>query len=327
MRAMVVRAAGDPSVLGIEDVPEPTPQPGHALVRVAYAGVNFADVVMRLGETRTPLPLIPGVEGSGEVVEVGDGVAQFRAGDRVSWAPVKGAAAVGSYAELLNVSEQELLPVPDDVPLETAAAITLQGLTAHYLATEQVVIGPNSTVLVHAAAGGTGSVTVQWLKHLGATVIGTVSTEAKAVVAKEAGADHVILYTEQDVVAGVARITNGKGVHYIVDGVTGPRFRQNFALAADRARICVFGRAGGPPEPFSPLELLEKSITVAGAIMTNFLRSREEVLRKADDVWCGVRDGWLVPRVHAVLPLEQAAAAHRQLEGRESTGKLVLHVT
>jgi NADPH2:quinone reductase len=240
---------------------------------------------------------------------------------------VKAGAAVGSYASLVCVPEVELLPLPEDVSFELAAGVTLQGLTAHYLATEQVAIGPATTVLVHAAAGGTGATTVQWLKHLGATVIGTVSTEDKALVAASVGVDHpIVVSTNVDPVPEVMRLTEGRGVDYIVDGVAGPMFRRNLAMIADRGRICVFGRAGGVPEPFSPLELLERSATVAGAMMTNFLRSRDEVLRKIDDVWRGVRDGWLLPRIHATLALAEAATAHRLLEARATTGKLVLNV-
>jgi NADPH:quinone reductase len=327
MVAIVVREPGGPEVMAFERRPAPTPGPGEALVAVVAAGVNFADVVMRRGETRTPAPFIPGVEGSGVVAGVGPGVSEVHVGDRVSWAPVKAGASVGSYASRVCVPEVELLPLPDDVSFELAAAITLQGLTAHYLATEQVAVGPETTVLVHAAAGGTGAIAVQWLKHLGATVIGTVSTEAKARAAATAGVDHpIVVGADRDPVPEVLRLTGGRGVDYIVDGVAGPGFRRNLAMIGDRGRICVFGRAGGLPEPFSPLELLERSAVVAGAMMTNFLRSREEVLRKIDDVWRGVREGWLVPRVHATLPLADAAEAHRLLEGRATTGKLVLSV-
>jgi NADPH2:quinone reductase len=326
MLAMVVREPGGPDVLDLERLRSPVPGPGEALVAVAAAGVNFADVVMRRGETQIPRPFIPGVEGSGRVVAVGAGVTEVRPGARVSWAPVKAGAAVGSYGTRLCVPEAELLPLPDDITVEIAAAVTLQGLTAHYLVTEQVDVVPGMWVLVHAAAGGTGAITVQWLKHLGANIIGTVSTAAKAEVAAAAGVDHPIVIGDagDDLVPTVMAVTGGHGVDYVVDGVAGPMFRKNLELIADRGRICVFGRAGGFPEPFSPLELLERSATVSGGMLTNFLRSREEVLRKIDDVWTGVREGWLVPRVHATLPLADAAEAHRLLEGRATTGKVVL---
>jgi NADPH2:quinone reductase len=327
MRAVLIRAPGGPDVLQVEQVADPQPGPAEVLVAVAAAGVNFADVVMRRGEMRAPFPVVPGVEGSGIVLAVGADVDGIHPGDRVAWAPVKGAAAIGSYAERVCVPVGQVLPLPDDVPLELAAAITLQGLTAHYLATEQGPVGTGTTVLVHAAAGGTGLVTVQWLKHLGATVLGTVSTDAKAVAATACGVDHaIVLANDADPAPEVLRLTGGRGVDYIVDGVAGPMFRRDLVMVAERGHICIFGRAGGLPEPFSPLELLEKSVTVAGGFMTNFLRSREEVLRKAGDVWAGLREGWLAPRVHAALPLEDAAEAHRRLEGRSTIGKVVLTI-
>ena len=327
MRAVIIDGPGEAGVLRLGEAPEPRPGPGDVLVAVAAAGLNFADVVMRLGETNMTCPYIPGVEGSGRVIELGPGVTDFEIGDRVAWAPVWGAAAVGSYAERIVVPAAQLLGVPDGVSLQLAAAVTLQGLTAHYLVTEQVPITSTTVVLVHAAAGGTGMVTVQWLKHLGATVIGTVSTDEKAVAAKAAGLDHaVVLATHGDPVAEVLRLTDGRGVDYIVDGVAGPNFRRNFAMLANRGRVTVFGRAGGLAEPFSPLELLPKAITVSGALMNHFLRSREEVLRKADNVWTGVREGWLDPRIHGVLPLADAADAHRMLESRRTIGKVVLDV-
>jgi NADPH2:quinone reductase len=302
------------------------PSEGEALVEVAYAGVNFADVLMASGGGATPYPFIPGVEGSGRVIDVGPGV-DLPVGTRVAWAPVKRASSVGSYAELEAVGVEQLLPLPDDVSLLDAAAITLQGLTAHYLANEQHPIGEGTTVLVHAAAGGTGRLVVQWAKHLGATVIGTASTPEKAADARAAGADHLILYTDVDFADEVLRITDGAGADYIVDGVGRSTFRDDLRAVAARGTICVFGRAAGPPEPFSPLELIARSITVSGGYMTNFLRTRDEVLRKADDVWRAMREGWLQQRIHSVRPVADAMSAHEELGARRTTGKLVLEVT
>jgi NADPH2:quinone reductase len=325
MRAVVARAAGPPSVLDLDDVATPEPGDGEVLVDVAYAGVNFADVVMRLGDAATPFPFVPGVEGSGRVRATGRG-ADVPIGTRVAWAPVKRASSIGSYAELAVIGAEQLLPLPDDVSLLDAAALTLQGLTAQYLATEQHPIGPGTTVLVHAAAGGTGRLVVQWTAHLGATVIGTVSTDGKAAAARSAGADHTIRYDEADFADEVLRLTNGAGAHYIVDGVGGLTFRGDLRSVADRGRICVFGRAGGMPERLSPMELVARSVTVSGGYMTNFLRTRDEVLRKAAELWQGVREGWLQQTIHSVLPLEDAASAHEALESRATTGKLVLEV-
>jgi NADPH2:quinone reductase len=324
VRAIVVEEPGGPEVLQVQTVPDPEPGPTEVLVEVAATGVNFADVVMRQGMTRTRFPLTPGLEGSGTVVGVGTDVTATKPGHRVAWAPVKQASGIGAYAELVAVDEAQVLPVPDDVDLTLAAALPLQGLTAHYLATEQHPVGPGTTVLVHAAAGGTGRLVVQWCHHLGATVLATVSTDEKAATARAAGADHVIRYDHQDFVEETLRLTDGRGADYIVDGVGRTTFTKDLKAVAERGRICVFGMASGPPEPFQPLDLMFRSIVVAGGSMTMFLRDRQEVLAKAQDVWRGVMDGWLDQHVHATLPLEQAAEAHRLLAGRDTTGKLLL---
>lgn len=323
-RAIVAAEAGDPSVLRIEERAPRPPGEGEVQVRTAYAGVNFADVQMCGGALGTPFPFVPGVEGAGVVTEVGPGVDGFAPGDRVAWAPVKRASHLGSYADWSVIGAEQAVPVPDDISLATAAAVLLQGLTAHYLVHDQYPVGPGTTVLVHAGAGGTGRLTVSWLKHLGAIVFATVGSPEKATIAAQAGADHVIDYTRSDFADEVRRLTHGRGVDYVVDGVGAGTFRGDLKAVADRGRVCVFGQAAGVPEAFSPLELVHRSITVSGGYMTNFLRDRAEVLSKADDVWRGVREGRMTPLVHAVLPLEEAAEAHRRLAARETVGKLVL---
>ncbi|MDI2130105.1 quinone oxidoreductase family protein [Yinghuangia seranimata] len=323
-RAVIAAEAGDASVLRVREAEVREPGVGEVLVRTAYAGVNFADVFMRRGLGAGPFPFTPGVEGSGVVEAVGPGVDTAAPGDRVAWAPVRAASSVGSYADLAVIGAEQAVPVPDDVSLRTAAAVLLQGLTAHYLVHDQHPVGPGVTVLVHAAAGGTGRTAVRWLHHLGATVFATVGGAAKAAVAAEAGADHVIDYTRTDFADEVLRLTGGRGVDYVVDGVGAGTFRGDLRAVADRGRVCVFGQAAGLPEAFSPMELIPRSITVSGGYMTNFLRDRAEVLGTADRVWSGVREGWLAPLVHAALPLEEAAEAHRLLENRETVGKLVL---
>ncbi|WP_436772789.1 quinone oxidoreductase family protein [Yinghuangia sp. YIM S09857] len=327
-QAVVATTAGGPLVLEPAERPAPPPGPDEVVVRTAYAGVNFADVLMRRGAAAHAFPFVPGVEGSGVVAAVGPGVDGLAPGDRVAWAPVREASRVGSYAEHSVVGAAQAVPVPADIPLDTAAAVLLQGLTAHYLVHDQHPVGPGVTVLVHAAAGGTGRIAVQWLKHLGATVYGTVGSPAKAAVAAEAGAgaDHVIDYRQGDFADEVLRLTAGRGVDYIVDGVGAGTFRADLKAVAVRGRICVFGQAAGAPEAFSPLELVARSVTVSGGYMTNFLRDRPEVLATADRVWEGVREGWLRPLVHAVLPLDRAAEAHRLLEDRATAGKLLLSV-
>ena len=327
MRAISIEETGPPSVLEMREVEDPQPGSGQARVRVVAAGVNFADVVMRRGHIPSPLPMIPGVEGAGIVEALGQDVSNLRVGDRVAWAPVMGAGAiVGSYAERECLAADALIPVPDDVSLETAAAVALQGLTAHYLVHDKKPIGPGSNVLVHAAAGGMGLLLCRWLKRLGARVIGTVSTPEKASHARAAGADETILYADEDFAARAMEITGGAGLDYVIDGVGKTTFRKNLECMASQGHICLYGMASGPPDPISPLELLPKALCLSGGMMTNFLRSREEVLRKGAEVFAGVQAGWLAPPRVSVLPLEQAAAAHALLEDRQSTGKLVLKV-
>lgn len=327
MRAISIEETGDPSVLSVSEVEDPKVGPGQARVRVVAAGVNFADVVMRRGFIPSPLPMIPGVEGAGVVESVGEGVSAVSVGDRVAWAPVLGGGAiVGSYAELECVAEEALIPVPDTVSLETAAAVMLQGLTAHYLVHDKKKIEPGTNVLVHAAAGGMGLLLCRWLNRLGARVIGTVSTEEKARCAREAGAHETILYNDEDFAIRALAFTDGQGVDYVIDGVGKTTFAKNLECMASQGHICLYGMASGPPDPVSPLLLLPKAICVSGGMMTNFLRSREEVLRKGAEVFAGVDGGWLAPPKITTLPLHEAAQAHTMLESRQSVGKLVLQV-
>ncbi len=327
MRAVSIQETGPPSVMQVREVDDPVAGPGEALVRVVAAGVNFADVVMRSGRIPSALPLIPGVEGAGVVLAVGDGVEDVAVGDRVAWAPVMGAGAVvGSYAERESVSADGLVPVPDDVSLESAAAVMLQGLTAHYLVHDKVEVGKGTRVLVHAAAGGMGLLLCRWLSRLGAQVMGTVSTPEKAEHARAAGADQVILYEDEDFAARVLELTEGAGADYVIDGVGRTTFRKSLECLAVQGHVCLYGMASGPPEPFSPLELLPKALCVSGGMMTNFLRTRAEVLRKGAEVFDGVREGWLMPPRITALSLDEAAVAHGRLEDRGSSGKLVLRV-
>ncbi len=323
MKAMRVTLAGEPSVLRLEDVPKPAPGTGEALVRNHMVGVNYADVYMRNGSARVPVsfPITLGIEGAGVVEAIGDGVTDVKPGDRVAYA-----GGLGSYAEYHAIKAMQLAPLPSDVSFEQGAAVILQGMTAHYLLHEFYPIRRGSTVLVHAAAGGMGRLLIQWLKHMGATAIGTVSTEEKAQVAREAGADHVILYTRQDFVTEAKKITGGKGVDYIIDGVGKTTFTKNYDALRNRGWATVFGMASGPAEPVAPNSLMAKALTISGGSLYNFMTSREEVLRRANDVFAGLREGWLKLRIFRTLPLEQAAEAHRLLESRATTGKLLLRV-
>lgn len=323
MKAMRVTKAGDPSVFSLEDVPQPKPGPGEALIRNHAAGVNYADIYMRNGSARVPLPFpfTAGIEGAGVVESVGEGVTEVEPGDRVAYA-----GGPGSYAEYHVVKAATLALLPSDISFDQAAAIILQGMTAHYLVHEFYPVRAGSTVLVHAAAGGMGRLLIQWVKHLGATAIGTVSTEEKAKVAREAGADHVILYTQQDFAEEAKKLTGGKGVDYIIDGVGKTTFTKNYDALRHRGWATVFGMSSGPAEPVAPNSLMLKALTISGGSLYNFMNTHEEVLRRANDVFAGVREGWLKLRIYRTLPLEQAAEAHRLLESRVTAGKLLLQI-
>lgn len=323
MRSIRVTEIGEADVLKVATVPVPQPAPGEALVKVAYAGVNFADVWMRRGAigAAMPVPFTPGLEAAGTVTAVGEDVTDVKPGNRVAWCPIPGA-----YAEYQAVHAAQLIPLPDGIPFDKAAATILQGLTAHYLVHEEYKIVPGTNVLVHAAAGGMGLLLIQWLKHLGARVIGTVSSDEKAAIAKATGADEAIVYTRQDFAEEAQRLTGGRGVDYIIDGVGQTTFLKNLDAVRVRGTICVFGHASGPAEPFQPFLLMPKSITLAGGMMHNFLQTRDDLLRRAGDVFQGLSEGWLDVHVDRVFPLEQAAEAHLRLENRESVGKLLLEI-
>jgi NADPH2:quinone reductase len=323
MRAIRVTEIGEADVLKVASTPIPQPGPGHARVRVAFAGINFADVWMRRGAVGAamPVPFTPGLEAAGTIEAVGEDAGDLKVGDRVTWCPIPGA-----YAEYQIVPTSQLIPLPDDIAFDTAAAAILQGLTAHYLVHEEYPIVPGTTVLVHAAAGGMGLLLIQWLKHLGAHVIGTVSTATKAAIAREAGADHIIIYTEQDFAAEALALTDGRAVDYIIDGVGQTTFLKNLDAVRVRGTICVFGHSSGPADPFAPFLLMPKSITLAGGMMHNFLQTRADLLRRAADVFQGMREGWLKVTIDGVFPMDRAAEAHRRLEGRGSVGKLLIEV-
>lgn len=321
MKAIRVHEYGGPTVLRFEEVPTPTPGAGQALVRLVMAGVNFVDIYHRRGGYPVPLPFIPGREGAGVVEAVGKGVTTVKQGDRVAFT-----GQPGSYAEAIAVPADSLVTLPADLSFEQGAAFPLQGMTAHYLLYEFRRPKPGDTVLIHAAAGGMGLLLVQWARHLGARVLGTVSTEEKAKAAREAGANDVILYAQQDFVAEIKRLTNGRGADLIVDGVGKTTFAGNLEAVALRGHVVIFGAASGPADPIVPNALMARSITVSGGSLANYLLTREELLRRAGDVVAGIRAGWLRLRIAKVLPLTQVAEAHRLLEGRHTIGKLLLSV-
>lgn len=321
MRAICVNQYGDANVLKLEDVPVPQPKAGEALVRLKAAGLNFIDIYMRSGRRDIPLPFIPGREGAGIVEAVGEGVTEVKPGDRVAYA-----GSLGSYAEYNVVKALQLIPLPDEISFEQGAAFPLQGMTAHYLLHDFYPIKPGMNVLVHAAAGGVGLLLVQWLKHLNARVIGTVSNEEKAAIAKAAGVDDIILYTKQDFVAETKKLTNEEGAEYIIDGVGKDTFTKDLDAVRTRGCICLFGSSSGPAGPLAPNSLQARSLTVCGGMLDNHIRTQEELINRAHDVLNAMREGWLKLKIDHTFPLEQAKEAQLALENRKTSGKVILTI-
>lgn len=319
MKAIQMTEFGGPEVLKIRDVTIGKPGNGQALVRLEAAGINFIDIYQRRGTYPVNLPYIPGLEGAGVVEAVGNGVTHIKAGDRVAYVHEPGA-----YAERSLVSADHLIPLPSELSFEQGAAFPLQGMTAHYLIHEFRKIQPNDIVLIHAAAGGMGLLLVQWAKHLGVRILGTTSTEEKAKIARAAGADEVILYTKQNFVTEVQRLTNGHGADLIIDGVGKTTFPGNLEAAALRGNIVIFGAASGPADPISPNVLMKRSLTVSGGTLFNYLLSTDELKMRSKAVIEGIKKGWLKLRIDEVYPLEKAAEAQRKLEDRQTSGKLLL---
>jgi NADPH2:quinone reductase len=320
MKAIRIANYGDAGVLRLSgNEPQPRPEAGQALVKIRASGVNFIDIYMRRGTYPVKLPFIPGLEASGVVEAVGLGVTVVRPGDRVAYT-----GRLGSYSEYATISADRLIPLPADLSFEQGAAFPLQGMTAQYLLHEFRRPKQGDTVLVHAAAGGVGLLLVQWARHLGATVIGTVSTEEKAAIAKKAGADHVVLYQSSDFASETKRLTNNRGVDLILDGVGKSTFPGDLQAAALHGHIVVYGAASGAAEPFVPNMLMEKSITLSGGMLGNFIVTHEDLLRRSTDVLAAIKEGWLTFRIDCALPLADAAAAHRRLEDRQSSGKIIL---
>jgi NADPH:quinone reductase len=304
MKAIVVEQHGGPEVLMLKEVPMPqAPGPGQALIRVAVAGVNFMDIGHRRGTYPHKVPFTPGAEGAGVVESVGEGVEHVKVSDRVAFGGQKGA-----YAEWVLVDANQLIPLPDDLSFEQGAALPVQGLTAQYVIHEFRKPKTGDFVLIHAAAGGVGGLLVQWASHLGAVVIGTVSNEDKARVAKGLGAEHTVLYTSQDFVAETQRITGGRGVDLILDSVGRDTSEKNLEAVAVRGHIIAFGASSGNPNPVSAYSLMRRSISLCGASLAQ-LRTRDELLRRADEVFSGLREGWLKISMTQSLPLERAAEA------------------
>ncbi|HXY08643.1 MAG TPA: quinone oxidoreductase [Terriglobales bacterium] len=289
-------------------------------MKIAASGVNFIDVDLREGRYKAPLPFVAGQEGSGVVTAIGADVKTVKVGDRVAWSGV-----LGSYAEYLAAPAEALVPIPRGVTDSDAAASMLQGMTAHYLSHDTFALKPVDTALVHAAAGGVGLLLVQMAHHIGAKVIGTVSTEEKAKLALEAGADHVILYTQTDFEAETKRLTGGKGVDVVYDGVGAATFEKSMNVLRPRGMLVLYGSSSGPVPPVDPVMLSQKgSIYMARTTLAHFTATREELLARSGTVFGMIASGKLKVRIGRVYKLEEAQQAHRDLEGRKTTGKLLL---
>ena len=321
MKAIRVHTPGERDVLRYEDVPTPSPGPGEALLKLEAIGVNFIDIYIRKGMYPGEMPLILGMEGAGVVEAVGPGVADVAVGDRAAYTMTP-----GSYAEYAVLpASSRLVKLPDGVEARTAAAVMLQGMTAHYLTHSTYPLGAGDTALIHAAAGGVGLLLVQMAKRRGARVLGTVSTEAKAELAKGAGADEVILYTEQDFEAEVKRLTDGRGVQVVYDAVGATTFEKSLDCLAPRGFMVLYGQSSGPVPPFDLSQLSPRgSLFITRPGLAHHLLTREELLGRAGDVLGWVASGELDVRVDRAFPLGEAAQAHRRLEERLSTGKLLL---
>lgn len=320
MKAIRMHAFGGPEVYQYEEVPEPAPGARQALVAVEAVGVNFIEVYQRTGLYPVALPATPGSEAAGTVVAVGPGVTEFAIGDRVAWQ-----GSPGAYAERAAVPVERLVRLPEGVGTKQGAAAMLQGMTAHYLACSTWPLKPGDACLVHAAAGGVGLLLCQIAKRRGARVIGTVSTAEKAALAREAGAGDVILYTEQDFEVETKRITAGAGVQVVYDSVGRTTFEQSLRCLATRGMMVLYGQSSGPVGPFDPQLLNQRgSIFLTRPSLPHYVATRAELLQRANEVLGWVRDGTLRLRIGREYPLSQAAEAHRQLQGRATTGKLLL---
>ena len=319
MKAIQAQEIGGPEVLQLRDVPDPQPGEGQALVRIHATGVNFIDIYQRSGLYKLGLPYVPGSEAAGEVVALGPGVTEFAVGDRVAYSNV-----LGAYAELAAVPAGRLVRIPEGLDFRQAAALMLQGMTAHYLAYSVYPLKAGDTCLLHAAAGGVGLLLIQMAKREGARVIGTVSTREKAELAKSVGADEVILYTEQDFEAEVMRLTGGGGVQVAFDSVGASTYEKSIGSLAVRGMLVLFGQASGPTPPIDPMKLNAKSLFMTRPTLVHYTITREELLWRAGEVLNRAASGELELRIGGEFPLSEAAEAHAKLAGRETTGKLLL---
>lgn len=320
MKAIQISHLGGPEVLQYVNVPKPEPQAGEALVKISAAGINYIDVYHRIGRYTVPLPFIPGMDAAGVVEAVGPGVTEVKPGDRVAWATHR-----GSYAEYAAVPTRALLPIPDNLDEAWACAVLLQGMTAHMLVTDVWPLKAGQTALVHAAAGGVGLLLTQVCKHFGARVIATCSTEAKAALARQAGADEVIIYSQVDFEPEVKQLTGGKGVEVVYDSVAQTTFEKGLNCLRSRGMLVLFGSASGPAPLVDPNALGGKgSLFITRPSIFHYVAERADLLRRATEVFEWVASGALTVTVGHTYALKDAAQAHIDLEARATTGKLLL---
>ncbi|HEX4487342.1 MAG TPA: quinone oxidoreductase [Terriglobales bacterium] len=320
MKAIQVQKAGGPEVMAYVDLDTPKPAPNQAIVQIKAAGINFIDVYFREGRSPVQPPFVNGQEGAGVVSEIGSEVKNLKVGDRVAYTSV-----LGSYAEYAAVAADRLVKIPDALDFKQGAAAMLQGTTAHYLSHTTYPLKPGDIALVHSAAGGVGLLLVQMAKKLGARVIGTVSTDDKAKLAREAGADDTILYTQQDFEVETKRLTDGKGVHVVYDGVGKDTFEKDLNILRPRGYVVLYGASSGPVPPFDLNKLGPKgSLFVTRPTLVHHIASREDLEKRSGDVLGAIASGELKVRIEHVYPLKDAQRAHRELEGRKTTGKLLL---
>jgi NADPH2:quinone reductase len=320
MKAIRIHQTGGPEILTYEDVTLAEPGQGEARVKIAAAGINFIDIYHRTGLYPLSLPLTLGLEAAGVVEVVGPGVSDFKVGDKVAYS-----SSPGAYAEYANVPVERLVPVPETLDLRQAAAAMLQGMTAHYLVYSTYPLQAGETAFVHAAAGGVGLLLVQMAKQIGATVIGTVSTEEKAQLAREAGADHVILYSQTDFEAETKRLTNGAGVHVVYDSVGKTTFDKSLNILRPRGMMALFGQSSGKVPPIDLQILNQKgSLFVTRPSLGHYVARREDLLWRSGDLFKWLDEGSLHLRIDREMPLADTAEAHRLLEGRKTAGKLLL---
>ena len=320
MKAIQVQKSGGPEVLTLVDLPAPKPKPNEAVVKVSAAGVNYIDVHIREGLYPSSLPFVIGQEASGIVSEIGADVQSFKPGDRVAYTGIR-----GSYAEYAAVPADRLVLLPPGISEQQAAAAMLQGMTAHYLVYDTYPLKKGETALIHAAAGGVGLLLVQMAKNIGARVIASAGTEEKAKLARAAGADEVILYAQQDFEVETKRLTDGKGVHVIYDGVGKTTFDKDLNVLRPRGYLVLFGAASGPVPLFDVGKLAQKgSLFITRPTLLHYMAAHEELQKRATDVLTMIATGKVKLRIEHIYPLREAQQAHRDLEGRKTTGKLLL---